>query len=84
VTVPVGVEDGGGVPAEERKLVRGAAALIERDDGKGAASAGLPVDREVFGVGLKCMSAGVTRSRAGELTLIRFVSHAFLEMRMLS
>jgi hypothetical protein len=50
--VPVGVEDGGGVPAEEGDLVGRAAALVEGDDGKSAAAAGLPVDCDVLGVGL--------------------------------
>jgi hypothetical protein len=64
VAVPVGVEDGGSVPAEERQLVGGAAALTEGDDGESTAAAGLPVDRDVFRVGLECVSAGGTRSRA--------------------
>ena len=40
--------------AEQRDLVRQLAALIERDDGKGAAAGRVPVDREVVGVGLNC------------------------------
>ena len=51
-TIPVGVEDGGSVAAEERELVGRPAALINGDDGKGATAAGFPVDRDVFGVGL--------------------------------
>lgn len=51
-TIPVGVEDGGSVAAEERELVGRSAALIDGDDGKGATAAGFPVDRDVFGVGL--------------------------------
>jgi hypothetical protein len=50
--VPVGVEDGGGVPAEEGDLVGRAATLVEGDDGKSAAAARLPVDGDVLGVGL--------------------------------
>lgn len=51
--VPVSVEDSGCVSAEERQLVGGSAALVDGDDGKGAAAAGLPVDRDVFGVCLE-------------------------------
>jgi hypothetical protein len=49
---PVGVEDGSSVAAEERKLVGSSAALIDGNDSKGAATAGFPVDGDVFGVGL--------------------------------
>lgn len=42
--VPVGVEDSGCVSAEERQLVGSSAALVDGDDGKGTAAAGLPVD----------------------------------------
>lgn len=49
---PVGVEDGSGMPAEERKLVGRAALLADRNDGKGATAAGFPVDCNVFWVGL--------------------------------
>lgn len=59
---PVGVEDGGRVSAEQRQHVGGAAALVDGDDGKGTASAGLPVDGNVFGVGLGAVSA-----RAGQV-----------------
>ena len=55
--VPVGVEDGGRVSAEERQLVRRAAALVDGDDGKGAAAARLPVDGYVLGVCLCGVSA---------------------------
>lgn len=37
---------------KQRDLVRDLAPLVERDDGKGATAAGLPVDREVFGIDL--------------------------------
>jgi hypothetical protein len=40
------------MPAEEGDLVGRAAALVEGDDGKCAAAAGLPVDGDVLGVGL--------------------------------
>ena len=33
-------------------LVGKLAALVEGDDGKGAAAAGVPIDGEIFGVGL--------------------------------
>jgi hypothetical protein len=48
--------------AEERQLVRRAAALVDGDDGKGAAAARLPVDGDVLGICLCCVSAG-SRSR---------------------
>jgi hypothetical protein len=50
--VPVGVEDGSRVAAEERYLVGDLALLVERDDGEGASAAGLPIDRQVLGIGL--------------------------------
>lgn len=62
--VPVGVENGGGVPAEERDLVRHSAALLEGDDGECAAAAGFPVDCEVLRIGLCVMSMCFSRSRA--------------------
>ena len=49
--IPVGVENSGGVSAEERYAVRGSASLADGDDGEGASTAGLPIDSEVFGVG---------------------------------
>ena len=52
VGVPVGVEDGSRVATEERQLVGGAAALVDGNDSKGAATAGFPVDGDVLGVGL--------------------------------
>lgn len=71
---------------EERERVRGAAALVERDDGKGATAAGLPVDGDIARIGLwtelRLTAGGGERAR--QLTLIRLVSHAFLEMRRLS
>lgn len=51
-TIPVGVEDGSSVATEERELVGSPTALVDGDDGKGATTAGFPVDRDVFGVGL--------------------------------
>ena len=62
--VPVGIENGSGVPAEERDLVGDSAALLEGNDSKCAAAAGLPVDCEVFGIGLCSMSFRFSRSRA--------------------
>ena len=56
--VPVCVEDGGRVAAEEGDLVRDLAALVDRDDGECAATARLPIDREVLGVGLFAAVAG--------------------------
>lgn len=50
--VPVGVENGCGVAAEQRYLVGCLALLVEGDNSKGAATAGLPVHREVVGVRL--------------------------------
>jgi hypothetical protein len=82
--VPVGVEDGSSVPAEERDLVGCSAALIDRNDSKCASSTGFPVHCNVFGVGLEKLSARSRGRVHGRLTLIRLVSQAFLEMRRLS
>jgi hypothetical protein len=55
--VPVSIEDGSSVPAEEGDLVGSPAPLIDGNDGKSASSAGFPVNCDVFGVGLRGMSA---------------------------
>ena len=49
--VPIGVEDGGGVSAEERYPIRGTTALADGDDGEGASTAGFPIDGQELGVG---------------------------------
>ena len=49
---PVGVEDGGRVPTEQGHDIGEFSTLIDRNDSKGAATASLPIDREVLGVGL--------------------------------
>ena len=51
-SLPVGVEDGGSVTPEQRDHIGELPLLLERDDGKGATTAGLPVYREVLGVRL--------------------------------
>jgi hypothetical protein len=51
-SAPVGIEDSRRVAAEQGNLVGHLAPLAEGDDGEGAATAGLPIDREVFGVDL--------------------------------
>jgi hypothetical protein len=50
--VPVCVEDAGRVASEQWYLVGNLAALVEWDDGKCTAAAGLPIDGDVFGVDL--------------------------------
>lgn len=55
--VPVCVKNGGGMAPEEGHLIGELPSLIERNDGKGTATAGLPVHGEVFRVDL----AGVSR-----------------------
>lgn len=49
---PVGVEDGGRMATEQGHDIGKLPTLIDRNDSKGAATAGLPIDREVLGVGL--------------------------------
>jgi hypothetical protein len=49
---PVGVEDGSRVATEQGQDVGELSTLIDRNDSKGTATAGLPIDREVLGVGL--------------------------------
>jgi hypothetical protein len=51
--IPVGVENGSCVAAEEGHQLGGAADFIDGDDGEGASSACFPVDRDVLGVGLR-------------------------------
>jgi hypothetical protein len=62
--IPVGVENSSGVPAEERDLVGSSAALINGNDSKSASTAGFPIDCDVLGVGLDCISLSFSRSRA--------------------
>ena len=57
VRVPVGVEDGSSVPAEERDLVGRTAFFVDGDNGEGATTARLPVDCNVLGIGLWGVSA---------------------------
>jgi hypothetical protein len=90
--VPVGIEDGSGMAAEERYLVRDFALLVERNDREGSSAAGLPIDREVLGVDLDVESTCQLRSsaastrgkRASCSTFTRLVSHAFRLMCRLS
>ena len=42
--IPIGVEDSGRVATEEGYLLRHTPLLVDRDDGKGASSAGFPID----------------------------------------
>ena len=64
-SIPVGVEDSSSVAAEEGQLVRGAAKLIDGDDGKSTTATSLPVDGDILGIGLWRMSAGYLRSDVG-------------------
>ena len=52
------------MPAKEGDLVRRAALFVDGDDSESAASAGFPVDCDIFGVGLRGVSASFLRSRA--------------------
>jgi hypothetical protein len=82
------------VAAKQRDLVGQLAPFAERDDGERTAAASLPIDREVFGIGLdRCQhetrfrrrlssDAGSARGRAATFT--RFVSQALRLMRRLS
>ena len=49
---PVCVEDGGRVATEQGHDIGELSTLINGNDSKGAATAGLPIDRQVLGVGL--------------------------------
>ena len=62
--VPVGVENGGGVSAEEGHQLGGAAILIDRDDGESTTATCFPVDGDILRIGLEDMSGHVRRSRA--------------------
>jgi len=50
--VPVGVEDSCGVSTEKRKLLWHATPLVDGNDSECASTAGLPIDGDVFGIGL--------------------------------
>lgn len=62
--VPVGVKNGGGVSAEERHQLGGAAILVDGDDGESTTTACFPVDGDVLRIGLEGMSGHARRSRA--------------------
>lgn len=84
--IPVGVEDGAGVAAEQGNDVGQLAALVERNDSEGATAAGLVVGGQVLGVDL---GVGVSGRRqeggvAGRRTLMMLLSQAFLDRRRLS
>ena len=51
-SAPVGVEDGSSVATEQGHNIGQLSTLIDRNDSKGATTAGLPIDRKVLGVGL--------------------------------
>lgn len=71
--------------AEEGHQLRSTASLINGNDSEGAATTCFPVDGNILRVGLwryKLSCSEVACDAA--LTLIRLVSHAFLEMRRLS
>lgn len=56
IGVPVGIQDGGGMASKQRDLVGHLSLLAKGDDSKSAATAGIPIDGEVVGVGLKVAS----------------------------
>lgn len=57
--VPVGVEDGSGVSAEEGHQLGGAAILVDGNDGESTTTACFPVDGDVLRIGLEGMSSHV-------------------------
>lgn len=61
--IPVGVEDGTGVSAEQGNNFGQLPALVEGDNSEGATTTGFVVDREVLGIGLGEASAGGVRRR---------------------
>ena len=83
-SLPVGVEDGSCVAAEERELIGSSTKLVDGNYGKGTATAGLPIDGDIFWIGLRGSVGRVQGRVVPVLTLTRFVSQAFLEMRRLS
>ena len=90
-SVPVGVEDGGGMAAEQRDLVGELAPLFKGNDGEGAAARSVPIDRQVFGVDLlsSVNTTTNTTTRHGIIsrsrrTLTRLVSQALRLIRRLS
>jgi hypothetical protein len=83
--VPVGVKNGGGVSAEEGHQLGGAAILVDGDDSESTTTTCFPVDGDVLRIGLRGYERSCSRVACkAMLTLIRFVSQAFFEMRRLS
>ena len=73
------------MPSEERYTIGQFASFAVGDDGKGAATAGIPIDCNVFWIDLD-RSAGANLRVWSDLrpTFRRFESHAFLDTRTLS
>ena len=57
---PVGVEDHRSMTSEERYPFGQSTSLVDRNDRERSAAAALPVDREVFRIGLSSQSRGRT------------------------
>lgn len=78
--------------AEQRNLLGYPASLIQRYDSKGTTARGVPIDRDVFGVGLvdefrsvsKLQNIGSIAFVSRWRTLTKFVSHALRLMCKLS
>ena len=91
-SVPVGVEDGGGVATEQRDLVGELAPLLKGNDGEGAAARSVPIDRQVIGVDLFSSVNTTTNTTTRHIiivsrsrrTLTRLVSQALRLIRRLS
>jgi hypothetical protein len=74
---------------EQWNLIRKLAPLLERNDSERASAASVPVDGEVQRIGLDIgflvhCCTGSQQFGSVSRTFIKFVSHAFLEIRILS
>lgn len=70
---------------EKRDLFRQSAFLVQGNDSERSSTAGVPIDGQVFGIGLspenqRLAGGGEADRCGGDGTLTKLVSQAFLEM----
>jgi hypothetical protein len=59
--IPISVKNSGGVASEERQALGKLSALIEWNNGERTATAGLPIDGQIFRI---CLGSGVSIARS--------------------
>lgn len=52
-TIPISIQNSRSMATEQRHLIRQLSSLAQGNNRKGTSTRGIPIDREIFGVGLK-------------------------------